>query len=155
MPPTTDRREPTVRHSIRLVLLDEHDRLLLFSGTDEADGRTFWYPIGGGTEDGETPQQTAAREAHEETGLTDLVVGPEVWRRRAYATWGGTTYDCRERYFLARVPASPRSTSTPPASPRSNAPPSPATAGGPWPTSPPTPTASSPVTYPPAWRTSC
>ncbi|MEV0060890.1 NUDIX domain-containing protein [Nocardia sp. NPDC050718] len=105
MPPTTDRREPTVRHSIRLVLLDEHDRLLLFSGTDEADGRTFWYPIGGGTEDGETPQQTAAREAHEETGLTDLVVGPEVWRRRAYATWGGTTYDCRERYFLARVPA--------------------------------------------------
>ncbi|MGW6424597.1 NUDIX hydrolase [Nocardia sp. NPDC055053] len=105
MPPPTEHPEPTVRHSIRLVLLDQHDRLLLFSGIDETDGHTFWYPIGGGREKGETPQQTAAREAREETGLTNLTLGPELWRRRAHVTWGGTTYDCHERYFLARVAA--------------------------------------------------
>lgn len=37
-----------MRHSIRLVLLDHHDRLPLFSSIDETDGHTFWYPIGGG-----------------------------------------------------------------------------------------------------------
>lgn len=97
-------REPTVRHAVRLIMLDDLDRLLLFSGIDSADGDTFWYPIGGGREPGETPQQTAAREAEEETGRTDLVVGPELWRRRALVTWDGTTYDCHERYFLTRVP---------------------------------------------------
>lgn len=29
----------------------------------------------------------------------------EVWRRRHVVAWGGVTYDCRERWFLARVAA--------------------------------------------------
>ncbi|MFD0366263.1 NUDIX domain-containing protein [Nocardia sp. GCM10030253] len=48
-------------------------------------------------------EQTAAREAREETGLTELTLGPEVWRRCAIGSWGGATYDCREHYFLVRV----------------------------------------------------
>ncbi|MFI5498361.1 hypothetical protein ACIA5E_04785 [Nocardia asteroides] len=41
-------RDPTVRHAVRLIMLDDLDRLLLFSGIDSTDGAAFWYPIGGG-----------------------------------------------------------------------------------------------------------
>ncbi|MFQ6326756.1 NUDIX hydrolase [Nocardia sp. CWNU-33] len=100
---TRGQDEPVLRTSVRLLLLDEADRLLMFSSIDDSDGHTFWFPAGGGREEGETLAQTAAREAHEETGLTELALGPEVWRRRAIGSWGGTTYDCQEHYFLARV----------------------------------------------------
>ncbi|MEV0296820.1 NUDIX domain-containing protein [Nocardia sp. NPDC050710] len=104
MTPNPAQDPPAVlRTSARLLLIDETDRLLLFSSTDDSDGHTFWCPIGGGREAGETLEQTAAREAREETGLTELPLGPEVWRRRAFGTWGGTTYDCREHFFLVRV----------------------------------------------------
>lgn len=95
--------EPVIRPSVRVVLLDDADRLLLFSSVDDNDGRTFWYPPGGGVKEGESAQDTAARELREETGLTAFVLGPEMWRRRAVASWGGVTYDCRERFFLART----------------------------------------------------
>ncbi|WP_216918363.1 NUDIX hydrolase [Nocardia noduli] len=103
MEPTPEQDKPVLRPTVRLLILDEKDRLLMFSGTDDSDGHTFWFPIGGGREEGETLEQTAAREAREETGLTELSLGPEVWRRRAIGSWGGTTYDCREHYFLVRV----------------------------------------------------
>ncbi|MFI6776090.1 NUDIX hydrolase [Nocardia sp. NPDC050412] len=103
MEPKPQQAEPVLRPAVRLVLLDDKDRLLLFSSTDDSDGHTFWYPVGGGREEGETLEQTAAREAREETGLTELSLGPELWRRRKIASWGGTTYDCHESYFLARV----------------------------------------------------
>ena len=35
--------------------------------------------------------------------MTDVVLAGELRRRRALATWGGVAYDCRERWFLARV----------------------------------------------------
>ncbi|MEW2289184.1 NUDIX domain-containing protein [Streptomyces sp. NPDC047841] len=96
---------PERRLAARVLLLDEADRLLLFAGRDDGDGHTFWYPAGGGCEAGETFEQAAVREIREETGLADVALGPEVWRRRAVASWGGRTYDCHERFFLARVDA--------------------------------------------------
>ena len=95
---------PAIRHSARALILDEDNLLLLFSSTDDADGSTFWYPVGGGIKEGETPEAALRREVREETGLTDLEVGPQVWYREAVASWGGNTYDCRERIYLCRVP---------------------------------------------------
>ncbi|MER5431776.1 NUDIX domain-containing protein [Streptomyces sp. NPDC002588] len=97
--------EPVYRPTARVLLLDESDRLLMFSSKDDRDGHTFWYPVGGGCEEGETFEQAAVREVFEETGLTRIVLGPAVWRRRRTASWGGRTYDCDERYFTARVTA--------------------------------------------------
>ncbi|RJO74090.1 NUDIX domain-containing protein [Nocardia panacis] len=97
--------QPVLRPTARILLVDEDDRILLFSGTDEADGRTFWLPVGGGCDPGETPEQAAIREMREETGLDDIALGPMVWRRNLIATWGGVTYDCREHYFLTRTAA--------------------------------------------------
>ncbi|MEK8173308.1 hypothetical protein NKH77_43690 [Streptomyces sp. M19] len=31
-------------------------------------------------------------------------MGPQVFYRNAIASWGGNTYDCRERIYLCRVP---------------------------------------------------
>jgi 8-oxo-dGTP pyrophosphatase MutT (NUDIX family) len=95
---------PRVRHAVRVLLLDEHDRVLLFRAESEASGAPFWFQPGGGLDAGEDVHGAAAREVHEETGLAGVSLGPEVWRRRHVFTWRGVTYDQRERWFLARVP---------------------------------------------------
>ncbi len=93
---------PRVRHAVRVLLLDAEDRLLLVRATDPGAG-PFWFPAGGGLEPGEDVRSAAVREVEEETGLRELRLGPEVWRRRHAFTWRGVTYDQRERWFLARV----------------------------------------------------
>jgi 8-oxo-dGTP pyrophosphatase MutT (NUDIX family) len=70
------------RLTARVVMLDPEGRVLLMLGRlpGRPDGPAFWYTIGGGVGDGETVLQAAAREIVEETGLTDAVLGPTVWR---------------------------------------------------------------------------
>ena len=70
------------RLTARVLLLDPAGRILLMQGRlpGRPDGPAFWYSIGGGVEEGETLAQAAAREIVEETGLTDAVLGPVVWR---------------------------------------------------------------------------
>lgn len=65
--------------------------------------RAFWFPAGGGLEDGEDVQVAAVREVEEETGLANVPLGPEIWRRRHIFTWRGIKWDQRERWFLAQV----------------------------------------------------
>lgn len=94
---------PIVRPGVRVLLLDAADRTLLFLCHDRR-GLPFWVPPGGGAEPGETAEETARRELWEETGLTAVLLVAEIGRRRGIASWGGATYDCRERWFLARTP---------------------------------------------------
>lgn len=94
---------PEVRHAVRVLLLDDDDRLFLFRGVSPETGEVFWFPAGGGIEDGEDARQAAAREVEEETGVAGLEVGAEVWHRRYVFPWLGRVVDQRERWFLARV----------------------------------------------------
>ena len=95
--------ERRARNAVRVLLLDEADRLLLLRVNVPATRRALWIAPGGGLEDGEDIRLTAAREVAEETGLPELALGAEVWRRRHVFTWRGTTWDQRERWFMARV----------------------------------------------------
>jgi 8-oxo-dGTP pyrophosphatase MutT (NUDIX family) len=94
---------PRVRHAVRVLLLDDHDRLLLFRGQNPETGAVFWFPAGGEVEEGESAHETATREVAEETGLSSLSLGAEVWHRRHVFEWRGETIDQRERWFVARV----------------------------------------------------
>lgn len=58
------------------------------------DGRRYYLFPGGGVESGEAPEAAAAREAHEELGLT-----VEIVRLVARATFAGN----EQRYYLARA----------------------------------------------------
>ena len=63
------------RASVKLLLLDEQDRVLLVHAADPRTGLGSWYPVGGGVEAGESLDEAARREAYEETGLAGLPDG--------------------------------------------------------------------------------
>jgi 8-oxo-dGTP pyrophosphatase MutT (NUDIX family) len=94
---------PRLRRAVRVLLLDEEDRLLLLRVAVPRPRPALWIAPGGGLEDGEDARLTAAREIAEETGLADLRVGPEVWHRRHAFCWRGVEWDQRERWFMART----------------------------------------------------
>jgi len=94
------------RLTARIVLLDSEDRLLLMRGRlpDAPYGPDFWFTVGGGLEPGESLQAAALREAYEETGLTDLVLGPVVWLDETILRDGDLEpRHFRQRYILART----------------------------------------------------
>ncbi len=92
-----------VRRTVKVLLLDESDRLLLLSGDEFADGQSIWFPVGGGIEDGEDAVATVLREIYEETGRREATIGPEVWHRQHLYSWRGTHTDTHERWFVVRT----------------------------------------------------
>jgi 8-oxo-dGTP pyrophosphatase MutT (NUDIX family) len=81
------------RRAARVLVLDTAGRLLLLRGFDPRNPtRRFWFTVGGGLEPGETAQEGAVRELHEETGVVvppSALVGPVHSDETAFAfdTW--------------------------------------------------------------------
>ena len=101
---------PITRPAVRVLLLDESSRLLLFRHegvfqTGDVSGTSLWAPPGGGVEAGESHEEAATRELCEETGLSNAQIGPCIWLRDVVFTWDGIEYDSRERYYVCHVPA--------------------------------------------------
>ncbi|MEW1692032.1 NUDIX hydrolase [Streptomyces sp. NPDC091265] len=92
------------RKVARLVLLDPDDRILLMHGFEPEDpASTWWFTPGGGLEGDESREQAALRELAEETGITDVELGPLLWTRRCSFPFDGRRWDQDEWYFLART----------------------------------------------------
>lgn len=106
----TDRADGTgaegtpLRKVARVVLLDPRDRILLLHGFEPDDpSRTWWFTPGGGLEGDESREQAALRELAEETGITDVRLGPLLWRRTCSFPFCGRRWHQDEWYYLART----------------------------------------------------
>ncbi|MFI5801623.1 NUDIX hydrolase [Streptomyces sp. NPDC051561] len=98
------------RHSARVLLLDELDRLLLLKfhiDPDNPAGGHGWSTPGGGVEDGETLAEAAARELREETGLSVApeALGPKIAETSGYADLGWSAGVFQDDFFHLRITA--------------------------------------------------
>lgn len=93
------------RISGRVIVLDEHECVLLFDVPDSGD-RRMWITPGGRTEKNEAPQNAAARELYEETGIA---IPPEqlgTCVARFETVWDapdGIRYQVQDNYWLLRA----------------------------------------------------
>lgn len=97
--------EVTTRRCSKVLLVDEQERVLLFSGIDRTkpEMRPWWFPVGGEIEAGETHARAAVRETFEETGLAIGDPGPVVFTRSFRWAFEGRTFDQEEAFYLVRV----------------------------------------------------
>ncbi|MEX2547771.1 MAG: NUDIX domain-containing protein [Chloroflexota bacterium] len=91
------------RQSVRVLLLDEADRVLLVRFWD--GDHSWWCTPGGGVEAGETDETAASRELAEELGNVDVELGPCIWTRRHVGVFRGQPFDQAERIYLGHVAA--------------------------------------------------
>lgn len=93
-----------LRKVARVVLLDPEDRILLLHGHEPDDpADDWWFTPGGGVEGDESRERAALRELSEETGITEVELGPVLWRRRCSFPFAGRRWDQDEWYYLART----------------------------------------------------
>jgi 8-oxo-dGTP pyrophosphatase MutT (NUDIX family) len=102
-PPATDVID---RIAARVLVLDEHDAVLLLQGCDPArpDRGTWWFTPGGGLDAGETTEDGARRELREETGYAAQRLGPVVYRRTVEFEFLNASYRQHESFFCVRTP---------------------------------------------------
>lgn len=99
-------------HSIRIVLLNQRNELLLMKAEDpsttEIDGTyngPFWFLIGGQIEEGEAVEETALREIYEETGLKSdqIQLGPVIWYGDFNLVLSGQKRTMKQQFIVART----------------------------------------------------
>lgn len=100
------RQNPEFRPAARVLLIDDKDRVLLFSvALPQRPHDRLWITPGGGLDPGETREDAALRELYEETGLRAVKLGPCIWKRRHAWQWSNKWIDSEEWFYLLRTPA--------------------------------------------------
>ncbi len=105
-------QEIPIRNSIRILLINDHQELLLMGANDPKitskhgsyQGR-FWFPIGGEIEKGESLMEAAVRELKEETGLDQEAVkfGPVVWFGEFEMILSGKLTRLKQQFLVAHT----------------------------------------------------
>ena len=91
------------RRAIRAVMLTPEGRVLLMQAQEPLRGYTVWFTPGGAIEKDEEVEDCLRREVEEETGLTDLEIGPLIWHRHHRLEWNGKMFDQREAFYLTPI----------------------------------------------------
>ena len=88
----------------RVLLFDRDDRVLLFlTAAPDSSGVARWLTPGGGVDAGETFEQAARRELHEETGLVVDDLGTAVWAHDYAVEWDSADHDTGHAEFFVHV----------------------------------------------------
>lgn len=97
--------EPIARRAGKVFLIGPSASTLMFRGGDpyRPDDGTWWFPPGGGCEEGESTLAAAKRELEEETGQIDVVWSPMVAERRVRFDFLGTPVLSAEEFFVAHT----------------------------------------------------
>lgn len=108
IPVPAHERPRRTRRTARVLLLDEQNRVLLFTDTDPGMHDSHWWITpGGGIEEGESERVAAIREVSEETGLQladEQLLGPIMVRHVVHG-YTDVVIDQHDTFFFARVPA--------------------------------------------------
>ncbi len=99
----SDRTDRTARRAARLVIIEPSGAVYLQLHDDVEIG-LHWAPPGGGIEGAETEPEAAIRETAEETGWTDVAVGPLLCTWSHDYTRDGVATRQSETIFLATGP---------------------------------------------------
>lgn len=99
-----------IRKTARLILLNPENEVLLMnirskdvSDPDKPIQKPFWVTIGGKIEDGESLVEAAIREVTEETGHTNVLIGPPIWHGAVLLNWKGVQTELQETFVVAHT----------------------------------------------------
>ena len=96
--------EPRLRHSVRALIVDEVDRVLLCRW--DMAGMTVWGTPGGGIEEGESHLAALRRELLEEVGLTLETESHHVWHQEVVPAQHAVGFDgVINDFYLVRTSA--------------------------------------------------
>lgn len=95
------------RSAVRLLIIDEHGRILLHHYITADTGEEFWCTPGGALDGGENDVDAARRELLEEEGIDiDVRLDAPLWERlHVFAIGDGRVFHQRERFYVLRVAA--------------------------------------------------
>lgn len=107
--PAPEDRQRFARRAVRVLVLDEDDRLLLFLDSDLGlePVAHWWDTPGGGVDPGEDDLDAVVRELAEETGqhVDRAVVRGPLLERRVLHGYSDKVVDQTEVFFAVRLPA--------------------------------------------------
>jgi 8-oxo-dGTP pyrophosphatase MutT (NUDIX family) len=92
-----------VKRARASVICEAEGHLLVVRLRDPVTNDEALFPPGGGIEPGETPAETARREALEETGLHVSVDGDSELVETYPFRWAGVDYEVTTHYFAATL----------------------------------------------------
>jgi len=94
------------RSTGRVLPVDPDGRVLLLHGwVPERPQEPFWFTVGGAAEDGESLREAAARELHEEAGITASAesLGEPIDASTIEFTWAGRLIVQQQTFYAVAV----------------------------------------------------
>jgi 8-oxo-dGTP pyrophosphatase MutT (NUDIX family) len=96
---------PIPRLAVRIILLDDTNRLLLVRFEDSSRQVSWWAAPGGALKPGESHEEALKREILEETGHHLSDSGSWIWTREHVFEFEGQQYRQHERFYSTRTHA--------------------------------------------------